>query len=334
MASDVTITLPDGSARTYPTGVTGGEIAASIGRGLAKAALGATVDDEPFDLGRPIDHDAKVAIVTGASDEGREMLRHSTAHLMAQAVFDLFPGAKYAIGPAIADGFYYDFELPDGAHFRDEDLERIEARMREIVKEDQPFVRAEYDADAGAALFADQPFKVEIIRNVTSGSVEEGDADEVTADGTVGVYSNLHADGSTAYVDLCRGPHVPSTGKLGAFKLTRVAGAYWRGNEKGPMLQRIYGTAWESKAALQDHLHRMEEAEKRDHRKLGVELDLFSFPEEIGSGLAVFHPKGALVRRLMEEYSRQRHERAGYSFVNSPHISKEGLFQTSGHLQW
>src|SRR6478609_1782258 len=334
MASNVTITLPDGSAREYPTGVTGGEIAASIGRGLAKAALGATVDGEPYDLGRPIDRDAKVAIVTGTSDEGREMLRHSTAHLMAQAVFDLFPGAKYAIGPAIADGFYYDFELPDGAHFRDEDLERIEARMREIVKEDQPFVRAEYDADAGAALFADQPFKIEIIRNVTSGSVEEGDAGEVTGDGTVGVYSNLRADGSTAYVDLCRGPHVPSTGKLGAFKLTRVAGAYWRGDEKRPQLQRIYGTAWESKDALAEYLHRMEEAERRDHRKLGVELDLFSFPDEVGSGLAVFHPKGGTVRRVMEDYSRERHEAAGYEFVYSPHITKSNLFETSGHLDW
>src|SRR6478752_10872170 len=275
MASNVTITLPDGSAREYPTGVTGGEIAASIGRGLAKAALGATVDGEPYDLGRGIDHDATVAIVTGSSDEGREMLRHSTAHLMAQAVFDLFPGAKYAIGPAIADGFYYDFELPDGAHFRDEDLERIEARMRELVKEDQAFVRAEYGADEGLALFADQPFKVEIIRNVTSGSVEEGDADEVTGDGTVGVYSNVRSDGSTAYVDLCRGPHVPSTGKLGAFKLMKVAGAYWRGDSKNEMLQRIYGTAWPDEKSLKAYLTRLEEAEKRDHRKLGRELDLF-----------------------------------------------------------
>src|SRR6476469_7225572 len=321
MASNVTITLPDGSAREYPTGVTGGEIAASIGRGLAKAALGATVDGEPYDLGRPIDRDAKVAIVTGTSDEGREMLRHSTAHLMAQAVFDLFPGAKYAIGPAIADGFSYDFE-------------RIEARMRENGKEDQPFLRAEYDADAGAALFADQPFKIEIIRNVTSGSVEEGDAGEVTGDGTVGVYSNLHADGSTAYVDLCRGPHVPSTGKLGAFKLMRVAGAYWRGDEKRPQLQRIYGTAWESKDALAEHLHRLEEAEKRDHRRLGVELDLFSFPDEIGSGLVVFHPKGGVIKREMEDYVRRRHIEEGFQYVGTPHITKAQLFETSGHLPY
>src|SRR3954469_25497752 len=334
MAPNVTITLPDGSSREYPTGVTGGEVAASIGRGLAKAALGATVDGEAYDLGRAIDHDAAVAIVTGNSDEGREMLRHSTAHLMAQAVFDLFPGAKYAIGPAIADGFYYDFELPNGQHFTDDDLERIEARMRELVKEDQACVRAEYGAEDGRPLFADQPFKIEIIRNVTSGDTEEGDAGEVTGDGTVGVYSNVRADGSTAYVDLCRGPHVPSTGKLGAFKLMRVAGAYWRGDEKRPQLQRIYGTAWESKDALAEHLHRLEEAEKRDHRKLGVELDLFSFPEEIGSGLAVFHPKGGTVRMLMEDYSRERHVAAGYEFVNSPHITKAHLFEISGHLDW
>ncbi|MGZ6909864.1 MAG: TGS domain-containing protein, partial [Acidimicrobiia bacterium] len=265
----VSITLPDGSARDYPSGVTGTEIAASIGRGLAKAALGITVDDELVDLSRPIDHDASVAIVTGDSDAGREMLRHSTSHVLAQAVFDLFPGAKYAIGPAIADGFYYDFELPGGRHFTDEDLGRIEARMRELIKEDQQFVRAEYPAAEGLALFADQPFKTEIIRNVTSGDAEEGDAGEVTGDGSVGVYRNVRSDGSTAYVDLCRGPHVPSTGKLGAFKLMRVAGAYWRGDEKRPQLQRIYGTAWESKDALAAYLHRLEEAERRDHRKLG-----------------------------------------------------------------
>jgi threonyl-tRNA synthetase len=332
--STVTLTLPDGSTREYPEGVTGAEVAASIGRGLAKAAIAASVDGEVVDLARPIGHDAAVAIVTPATDEGREVLRHSASHVMAQAVFDLFPGAKYAIGPAIADGFYYDFELPGGVHFTDADLERIEARMREIVAEDQPFVREEYDTAVGLELFADQPFKVEIIRNVTGGTAEADDAGEVAGDGTVGVYKNLHPSGAVAYVDLCRGPHLPSTGKLPAFKLTRVAGAYWRGDEKRPQLQRIYGTAWESKQALADHLHRLEEAERRDHRKLGVELDLFSFPDEIGSGLAVFHPKGGTVRRLMEDYSRQRHEQAGYEFVNSPHITKSHLFEISGHLDW
>jgi threonyl-tRNA synthetase len=331
--SDVTITLPDGSTKDLPAGSTAGDVAASIGKGLAKAAVAAVVDGAEVDLNRPIDQDAEVAIVTANTDEGREVLRHSTSHLMAQAVFDLFPGAKYAIGPAIADGFYYDFELPDGRHFTDADLEAIEARMREIVAEDEPFVREEYDVDRGLELFADQPFKQEIIRNVSAGRAEEDDDAEVT-DGTVGVYKNLHPDGSVAYVDLCRGPHVPSTGKLGAFKLTKVAGAYWRGDEKRPMLQRIYGTAWESDKALKDYLHRLEEAERRDHRKLGVELDLFSFPDEIGSGLAVFHPKGGTIRRVMEDYSRKRHEDAGYEFVNSPHITKAHLFEISGHLDW
>ena len=253
---------------------------------------------------------------------------------MAQAVSDLFPGAKYAIGPAIADGFYYDFELPNGEHFSDDDLERIEARMREIVKADEPFVREELDREHAIATFAEQPYKIEIIERV-----DPEDSAEV-GDGTViSVYRNPHTPdsrygGSTEFVDLCRGPHVPSTKRLGAFKLTKVAGAYWRGDEKRPMLQRIYGTAWESKAALEEHLHRIEEAEKRDHRKLGQELDLFSFPEEIGSGLAVFHPKGGAIRRVMEDYSRRRHEEAGYEFVNSPHITKSHLFEISGHLDW
>jgi len=205
--------------------------------------------------------------------------------------------------------------------------------MRKIVKADERFVRDEVSYDDALALFAEQPYKREIIDKVRAGDASAEDAGEVGGVGGVSVYRNVEGD-EVRFVDLCRGPHVPSTGRIGVFKLTKLAGAYWRGNEKGPMLQRVYGTAWESKAALDEHLHRLAEAERRDHRKLGVELDLFSFPEEIGSGLAVFHPKGALVRRIMEEYSRQRHEASGYSFVNSPHISKEGLFQTSGHLQW
>ncbi len=329
----ITITLPDGSTRDHESGVTAGEIAASIGRGLAKAALAArvTVDDGPadwYDLNRPIDHDALVAIITPDSDDGREVLRHSTAHVMAQAVSDLFPGAKYAIGPAITDGFYYDFELPDGEHFSDDDLGRIEARMREIVKADEPFVREELDREHAIATFADQPYKVEIIERV-----DPVDAAEIGDGNVISVYRNPR-EGKPEFVDLCRGPHVPSTKRLGAFKLTKVAGAYWRGDEKRPMLQRIYGTAWESKAALEEHLHRIEEAEKRDHRKLGQELDLFSFPDEIGSGLAVFHPKGGAIRRVMEDYSRRRHEEAGYEFVNSPHITKSHLFEISGHLDW
>jgi threonyl-tRNA synthetase len=251
---------------------------------------------------------------------------------MAQAVTRLFPGAKYAIGPAIEDGFYYDFELPDGEAFKEEDLERIEAEMRQIVKANQAFERDELTFEEGFRLFDGQHYKQEIIQKVQGGGATDEDAGEVGGDG-VSVYRNV-VNGDVAFTDLCRGPHVPSTGKLGAFKLTKVSGSYWRGNEKGPRLQRIYGTAWESKDALKEYLHRLEEAEKRDHRKLGVELDLFSFPEEIGSGLPVFHPKGALVRRIMEEYSRKRHEESGYDFVNSPHITKAGLFETSGHLDW
>jgi threonyl-tRNA synthetase len=324
MAADqnqLTVTLPDGSPRELPSGSTAADLAASIGRGLAKAAVAAIVDGEQVDLDAPLPDGARVGIVTADSPEGRHVLRHSTAHVLAQAVLQLWPGAKFAIGPPIEDGFYYDFDLPGGAHFTEDDLERIEQRMREIVKEGQPFIREEHSKDEGLRLFADQPYKVEIIEGVDSTEGAEG--------GVVSAYRN-----TDAFVDLCRGPHVPSTNRLGSFKLMRVAGAYWRGDEKRPQLQRIYGTAWESDKALKEHLHRLEEAERRDHRKLGVELDLFSFPDEIGSGLAVFHPKGGLVRRLMEDYSRQRHDEAGYEFVNTPHITKENLFQISGHLDW
>ncbi|HEX6311874.1 MAG TPA: threonine--tRNA ligase [Acidimicrobiia bacterium] len=328
MTDRIKITLPDGSRREYDTGVTPAEVAASIGKGLAKAALAARVDDDWYDLDRPIDHDATLAVITPDSPEGREVLRHSTAHVMAQAVTDVFPGAKYAIGPAIEDGFYYDFELPGGAHFTEDDLERVEARMREIVAADQPFQREEVEREAALAVFDDQPFKREIIERV-----EPGDESEVTGGDVISIYRNPRA-GADPFVDLCRGPHVPSTKRLGAFKLMKVAGAYWRGDERRPMLQRIYGTAWESKAALDEHLHRLEEAERRDHRKLGTELDLFSFPPEIGGGLPVFHPKGGLVRKLMEDYSRSEHEAGGYEFVWTPHIAKAALFEISGHLEW
>jgi threonyl-tRNA synthetase len=243
--------------------------------------------------------------------------------VLAQAVLDLFPGATFGIGPPVEHGFYYDFELPDGATFVPEDLERIDARMREIIKEKQPFVRDEISSEQARVVFKDHRYKLEII----DGAAE--DPTSVTEAGTVRTYEN-----PPSFIDLCRGPHVPDTGRLGHFMLMRIAGAYWRGDEKNPMLQRIYGTAWHSKAALEEHLHQLEEAAKRDHRKLGVELDLFSFPDEIGSGLAVFHPKGGIVRRLMEDYSRERHERAGYEFVYSPHITKAELFETSGHLDW
>jgi threonyl-tRNA synthetase len=318
--STLTVTLPDGSTRSYPAGVTPAEVAASIGRRLAEAAVAARVNGDVVDLGSPITADAEVAVITAASPEGLEILRHSTSHVMAQAVCDLFPGARYAIGPPIADGFYYDFDLPGGVHFSEDDLERIESRMREIVSAGQAFVREELDKKAGLELFADQPYKQEIIEGAESTEGAEA--------GVVSVYRN---DG---FVDLCRGPHVPTTSKLGAFKLLKVAGAYWRGDERRPMLQRIYGTAWDSKAALDDHLHRLAEAERRDHRKLGVELDLISFPEELGGGLAVWHPKGAMVRKLMEDFSRAEHERGGYDFVVTPHIAKSVLWETSGHLDW
>ncbi|MDQ1520514.1 MAG: threonyl-tRNA synthetase [Actinomycetota bacterium] len=337
MSDRITITLPDGSSREYDAGTTPADVAASIGKRLAKATVAAKVDGEWVDITRPLAGDARLELITSDSVDGREVLRHSTAHVLAQAVVGLFPGAKYAIGPAISDGFYYDFDLPDGQHFTEHDLERIEKAMRDIVATDERFEREELDFDDAVALFAEQPYKIEIIERVRAGAASSEEASEVGGDdgleGNVSVYRNVH-DGHVDFVDLCRGPHVPSTGKLGAFKLTRVAGAYWRGDEKGPQLQRIYGTAWESDKALAEHLHRLEEAEKRDHRRLGVELELFSFPDEIGSGLAVFHPKGGIVRKVMEDYSRQRHEEAGYEFVYSPHITKADLFEESGHLQW
>jgi threonyl-tRNA synthetase len=333
MDAPMTITLPDGSHREYPVGTTAADVAASIGKRLAKAAVAARLDGHEVDLGRSLADGDAVAIITDDSDAGRHVLRHSTAHVMAQAVTQLFPGAKYSIGPAIENGFYYDFELPGGATFSDDDLIAIEARMREIVKADQPFVRSEVSADEALKVFADQPYKVEIIERVqelaSSGAIDALDTGEADAGGTMSVYRN-----GDEFVDLCKGPHVPSTGRLGHFKLQKVAGAYWRGNERGPMLQRIYGTAWESEAALQAHLDQLAEAEKRDHRRLGTELDLFSFPSEIGGGLAVWHPKGAIVRKLMEDYSRARHVAGGYEFVYTPHLSNGKLFETSGHLAW
>ena len=340
--ADINITLPDGSQRAYPQGTTATDVAMSISRNLAKAAVAAEVDGEEADLTAPLPDGGSVAIITADSDEGRHVLRHSTSHVMAQAVTQLFPGAKYSIGPAIADGFYYDFELPGAATFTEADLVAVEARMREIIKADQQFTRSELSIDDALTLFADQPYKREIIERVRSLAAVQHDPDaedfdedvaadaaEVGAGGSVSVYRN-----TPEFVDMCRGPHVPSTGRLGHFKLMKVAGAYWRGNEKGPMLQRIYGTAWESKAALEEHLHRLEEAEKRDHRKLATELDLLSFPAELGGGLAVWHPKGGIIRKQMEDYSRSRHANGGYQFVYTPHLANGRLFETSGHLAW
>jgi len=326
MSSKVMVRLPDGSTKELDEGATGADLAASIGSRLAKDALAITIDGAEADLSSALPDGSTIEILTPSSAAGREVLRHSTAHVLAQAVLRLWPGSHYAIGPVIEDGFYYDFELPDGQHFSDDDLGRIEAAMREIVKEDQRFVRSEHTIDEGLALFATQPYKTEIIRTVSQGGAE---VDASAGATVVSTYRN-----SESFTDLCRGPHVPSTRRLGHFKLMRVAGAYWRGDEKRPQLQRIYGTAWESKDALAQHLYRLEEAEKRDHRKLGQQLDLFSFPDEIGSGLAVFHPRGGTIRRVMEDYSRQRHVEADYEFVYTPHVTKSDLFEISGHLDW
>ncbi len=323
----VTVRLPDGSTRDFDHEVTAREVAESIGPRLAKAALVAVVDGHEVDLSVPVPDGSEVAIVTPDSDLGREVLRHSTAHVMAQAVARLWPGAHYAIGPVIADGFYYDFELPDDARFTDGDLDRISATMREIISEDQPFVRTELSPEEGLALFADQPFKQEIIETVGAREEAIDLESEGVSSSVVSAYRN-----TPEFTDLCRGPHVPSTSRLGHFALQRVAGAYWRGDEKRQQLQRIYGTAWESDKALADYLHRLEEAEKRDHRKLGVELDLFSFPPQLGGGLAVWHPKGGVARKLMEDYSRERHATGGYEFVSTPHLANANLFETSGHL--
>ena len=324
MAGRISITLPDGSSKTVPEGSTALDLAAAIGPKLAKSAVAARVDGRLTDLGRPLGDGQEVAVVTADSEVGRHVLRHSTAHVQAQAVTGLWPGAKYAIGPAIENGFYYDFDLPGGAHFSEEDLRTIEARMREIVTEDQPFLREELSIDEGLELFADQPYKREIIERVDAADEEEGATETgVTA------YRN-----SEQFVDLCRGPHVPSTGRLGHFALQRVAGAYWRGDEHRPQLQRIYGTAWESEKALKAYLVQLEEAEKRDHRRLGAELDLFSLPPELGGGLVVWHPKGARIRRLIEDFSRAEHDEAGYELAFTPHIAKSVLWEISGHLDW
>lgn len=317
----IQVTLPDGSSRELPDRATAADLAAGIGKRLAKDALIAVVNGEQRDLNVALPDGASVAIVTPDSDAGLFTLRHSTAHVLAQAVLELFPGSTYAIGPPIEHGFYYDFELANGATFSPEDLTRIEAKMREIIAADQPFVRGEVSGAEGVELFKSHPYKREIIERV--------DASEVSGDGKVSFYRN-----SDSFIDLCRGPHVPSTGRLGHFALQRVAGAYWRGDHTRPMLQRIYGTAWASDKDLKAHLHRLAEAEKRDHRRLAVELDLVSWPEELGPGLAVWHPKGALVRKLMEDYSRDRHQHGGYEFVYSPHIAKSVLWETSGHLDF
>jgi threonyl-tRNA synthetase len=300
------------------------------GRGAADAIVVVRDADGALrDLSWIPDADADVVPVAADTDDGRSVIRHSAAHVLAQAVQDLFPHAKLGIGPPITDGFYYDFDVE--APFTPEDLEKLEKRMRQIVKEGQLFDRRVYESKEQArGELAGEPYKLELVDDKSGDpDVMEVGGDELTA------YDNLNPrTRERVWGDLCRGPHIPTTKHIPAFKLTRSSAAYWRGDQNNASLQRIYGTAWESQEALDRHLELLEEAQRRDHRKLGVELDLFSFPDEIGSGLAVFHPKGGIIRRELEEYSRRKHEQAGYEFVNTPHITKEQLYVTSGHLEW
>jgi threonyl-tRNA synthetase len=325
--SDLLITV-DGEAREVAASTTAQQALHAAG----SDALVVRVNGDLRDLETPLAAGDVVESVPLDSEDGRSVVRHSTAHVLAQAVQELFPDARLGIGPPITDGFYYDFDVP--RPFTPDDLRALTTRMRAIVKEGQRFVRRAVSEDEARAELAAEPYKLELI-GLKGGGADAAEGASVEVGGTeLTVYDNLHRDGSTAWRDLCRGPHLPSTRDIPAFELTRVAAAYWRGSEKNPQLQRIYGTAWESKDALRTHLDLLAEAEKRDHRKLGAELDLFSFPEQIGSGLAVWHPKGGVVRRVMEDYSRRRHEQAGYQFVATPHLTKSGLFATSGHLQW
>jgi threonyl-tRNA synthetase len=333
-----------------PAGTTAGQaldfLNANAGPPPAAASpvIAARVNGELRDLARPLADGDAVEPVDLASPDGRSIMRHSTAHVMAQAVQELFPGAKLGIGPPVENGFYYDFDVAQP--FSPDDLKAIEQRMRQIQKQGQRFSRREVTDQQAREELAGEPYKLELIGIKGGGPAANADAGAATAPSEVSVeeavevgggqltiYDNLNPKtGELCWKDLCRGPHLPTTRDIPAFKLMRSSGAYWRGSEQNPQLQRIYGTAWESRQVQDDYLAMLAEAEKRDHRKLGAELDLFSFPTEIGSGLPVFHPKGAIIRRVMEDYARRRHEEAGYQYVNTPHLTKEELFQTSGHL--
>ena len=298
--------------------------------------IAARVQGVVRDLAHEVSEGDVVEGIAIHSREGHDILRHSTAHVLAQAVQDLFPQARLGIGPPIENGFYYDFDVEEP--FVPEDLEKIETRMRKIIKENQRFSRRAVSDEEAASELAEEPYKLELISLKGSAAdatheIAEGASAEVGA-GELTIYDNLDRNGELAWKDLCRGPHLPTTKRIPAFKLMRSAAAYWRGDEKNKQLQRIYGTAWESKEALEQHLFRLEEAERRDHRKLGRELDLFSFPDEIGSGLPVFHPKGGVIKREMEDYVRRRHIEEGFEYVGTPHISKEQTFRLSGHLPY
>ena len=324
-------------APAAPIRVAAGITAGSAVRDAGLPSRGATdaivvvrdAEGQLRDLSWIPDVDAEVTPVAADTEEGRSVIRHSAAHVLAQAVQGLFPEAKLGIGPPITDGFYYDFEVPRA--FTPEDLVALEKRMQKIVKDGQLFDRRVYATkDEAREDLADEPYKLELIDD------KSGDPDVMEVGGTeLTAYDNLNPrTRERIWGDLCRGPHIPTTKYIPAFRLTRSSAAYWRGNQANASLQRIYGTAWESQEALDRHLELIEEAQRRDHRKLGVELDLFSFPDELGSGLPVFHPKGGIIRRELEDYSRRKHEQAGYEFVNTPHITKEHLYVTSGHLEW
>ncbi|KUJ50110.1 threonine--tRNA ligase [Streptomyces albus subsp. albus] len=327
--SDVRVIIQRDSEREERV-VTTGTTAADLFDG-ERSVIAARVAGALKDLAYQLADGDEVEPVEISSPEGLDILRHSTAHVMAQAVQELFPEAKLGIGPPIRDGFYYDFDVEKPFH--PDDLKRIEKKMQEIQKRGQRFARRAVSDDEAREELAGEPYKLELIGlKGSAADAAEGASAEVGA-GELTIYDNLDAKtGELCWKDLCRGPHLPSTRLIPAFKLMRSAAAYWRGSEKNPQLQRIYGTAWPSKDELKAHLDFLAEAEKRDHRKLGAELDLFSIPEELGSGLAVFHPKGGVIRRVMEDYSRKRHEESDYEFVNTPHITKANLFETSGHL--
>ena len=330
-ADVITVQGPNDTTADVPAGTTARDALAQLGA-IRGQVLAARIDGVTRDLETALHGPATVEAVPADSDEGREVLRHSVAHVLAQAVTDLYPGAKFAIGPPITDGFYYDFDVD--TPFTPDDLQLIEDRMHAIIRENQAFRRRELSRDEALELFADQPYKREIIERATSGegvTVDEAADVDPDVSTVISVYENVRPDGSV-WPDLCRGPHIPTTKWVPAFTLQRVAGAYWRGDEKRPMLQRIYGTAWESKKALASHLERLEQARERDHRKLGRELDLISFPDELGAGLAVWHPRGAMVRQEMEDYIRAEVRRRGYLPVYTPHLTKGQLFETSGHL--
>ncbi|MFJ3219391.1 threonine--tRNA ligase [Kitasatospora sp. NPDC086801] len=319
---------PDREERVVTTGTTAAELFADD-----RSIIAARVGGQLKDLAYAVQDGDEVEPVAIGSKDGLDILRHSTAHVMAQAVQQLYPEAKLGIGPPVKDGFYYDFDVEKPFH--PDDLKAIEKRMQEIIKRGQRFSRRVVTDESAREELAAEPYKLELIGLKGSAATAGEGADVEVGAGELTIYDNLDAKtGEQCWGDLCRGPHLPSTRYIPAFKLMRNAAAYWRGSEKNPMLQRIYGTAWPTKDELKAHLDFLVEAEKRDHRKLGNELDLFSIPEEIGSGLAVFHPKGGIIRRAMEDYSRKRHEEEGYEFVYTPHATKGKLFEKSGHLDW